>query len=508
MLSWVIAVAGWVAVLFMPPVYEARARVYVDTDSVLKPLLSGLAVNADTDNRVNMMARMIMGRANLERVAHETDLSLRAHTPEQFEVLMTSLARRVTLEGGGSSSPNVIGLNAKNVYSLGYTDSDPAIAQRVVQRLLDAFVEDTLGIKRADTDKAQQFLQTQIRDYESQLRAAEDRLADFKQKNVGLLPGQAGDYYTRLQSEQAKLQDLQAKYRLAQQARAELAKQLEGEEPTFGLFNGGNVGDAGPVTDPQLAEYKRELDQLLLQYTDKHPKVIALKATIAQLEAQKAAARPRTAAPTPQSPAQAAAMALDINPVYQNLRLEESRTDVQLAQLRQQIAEQDHVVGDLKARVNTIPQTEAQLTQLTRDYETTKAEHTALAQRLESARLSDQAEAANNPVKFRIIEPPARPLTPVAPNRTLLMTAILFAGLAGGVGYALMRDQLKPVFVSRGMLAAATGVPVLGSVSFAQRSDSREPMLLGLACGALLVLYALGLVVADSVSSSIHALIG
>lgn len=510
--AWVVAIIGWAVTMSLPPIYEARARVYVDTDSVLKPLLNGLAVNPDTDNRVNMMARMIMGRANLERVARETDLSLRAHSPEQFDELINSLARHVTLEGGNGGVSNVFGLNASNVYSLRYTDSDPAMAQRVVQRLLDAFVEDTLGIKRADTDRAQQFLEAQIKDYETRLQAAEDRLAQFKQRYVGTLPGQAGDYYTRLQAEQTKLEDLQARYRLAQQARAEISKQLEGEEPTFGLFNGGG-DEAGASADPQLADLQHQLDQLLLVYTDKHPKVIALKATIAQLQAQKAAASKaqaqKAAAGVPQSRSQAAAMALDVNPVYQNLRLEQSRTDVALVELREQVAEEEHSVADLKARVNTIPQTEAQLTQLTRDYEVTKAEHTALVQRLESARLSDQADITNNPVKFRIIEPPQRPLTPVGPKRILLMTGALLAGLAAGTALALLLNQLKPVFLSRAMLGAATGLPVLGSISFVQhRADRSEPMLLGIACGALLVVYALGLLMADSVSSAIHVLTG
>jgi capsular polysaccharide biosynthesis protein len=202
-------------------------------------------------------------------------------------------------------------------------------------------------------------------------------------------------------------------------------------------------------------------------------------------------------------------MALDINPVYQNLRIEQSRTEVAMAELRQQINQAEQRVAELKARVNTIPQTEAQLTQLTRDYEVTKAEHTALVQRLESARLSDQADSSNNPVKFRIIEPPARPRTPVGPNRILLMTGALLAAVAVGAGLALLLNQLKPVFLSRGMLAAVTGLPVLGSISFVQpRRERRDPLLLGMACGALLVVYLLGLLVADSVSSAIHALTG
>lgn len=513
--AWVIALGGWFAVVLMPPVYEARARVYVDTDSVLKPLLNGLTVNADTENRVNMMARMIMARPNLERVARETDLSVRAHSPEQFDALVNGLARRVTLESGNGGAPavggntnNVYGLNANNLYTLRFTDSDPTMALRVVQRLLDAFVEDTLGVKRADSDRAQAFLQAQIHDYELKLRTAEDRLADFKQHKMGLLPGQSGDYYTRLQTETSKLEDLQARYRLALQTRTELAKQLEGEEPTFGLMSGGPSGDSG---NAQIDELRHELSQLLLTYTDKHPKVVALKATIAQLEAQDAASRKRgrSGAGGALNRANAATLALDVNPVYQNLRLEQSRNEVALAELKQEVAEEARVVGDLKARVNTIPQIEAELTQLTRDYDVTKAEYTALVQRLESARLSDQVDTNTNPVKFRVIEPPIKPLAPVGPKRILLMSATLLAALAMGGGLAVSLNQLKPIFLSRSLLGTVTGLPVLGSVSFVPHAtQDREPLWLGLAGGALLLVYGVGLLAVNSLNSAVRGLLG
>ena len=81
--AWAIALAGWFAVALMPNQYEARAKIFVDTDSVLKPLLAGLAVTTDPVSQVNMMARVLMTRPNLEKVARETDLALRAKTPEQ-----------------------------------------------------------------------------------------------------------------------------------------------------------------------------------------------------------------------------------------------------------------------------------------------------------------------------------------------------------------------------------------------------------------------------------------
>lgn len=503
--AWVVALIGWTVVTLVPDVYEAHARVYVDTDSVLKPLLNGLAVNTDVTSRVNMMARVIMGRPNLERVARETDLSARAHSPQELAKLVTKLSQQVTLESG----------NGSNVYSLSYFDKDPVIAQRVVQHLLDAFVEDTLGIKHADSGSAQKFLEKQIAEYEARLHEAEERLAEFKRTNVGLMPGQTGDYYTRLQASLAKLEDLRAKARLANEKRTEIARQLSGEEPTFGLFASSEGASSSSPIDKQIAEYSRQLDQLLLQYTDKHPKVVALRATIAQLEAQKSAdkSRPREAPPVPQNRSDAASLALDINPVYQSLRIDLSRTDVELAELRQQIGEEEAAVSELRARVNTAPETEAQLAQLNRDYDVTKAQHQALLQRLESARLSEQADSSSEHGRFRIIEPVTRPIVPTGPNRTLLMSAVLGLAFALGGAVAVVLNQLMPVFLSRGMLASVTGLPVLGAISFSEPSSQppflrRDPVRLGAAAVGLLAAYVAGIVAVEPLSRLIHALAG
>lgn len=508
--AWVIAIIGWGVVVFMPNMYTARARVYVDTDSVLKPLLSGLAVNTDVMTRVDMMARVIMGRPHLERVARETGLADRARTPQQLARLIDSLSQKITLDG------------RDNTYSLSYSDPDPAMAQRVVQHLLDAFMEDTLGIKRADSGSAQQFLQAQIHDYEGRLRNAESRLADFKRRNVGLMPGEAGDYFTRLQTASGKLEDLEAKLRLAEERRTELNKQLQGEEPTFGLFSSSPSSQGGGGTaalDSQIENYRQQLAQLLLQYTDKHPRVIQLKETIAQLEAQKAALATKArkahaeAPQVPKDPSMAAAFALDLNPVYQNLRIDLSRTELDIAGLRQQVEDEQHVISDLKSRVNTIPTVEAQLTQLTRDYEVTRTQYQALLQRLDSARLSQQAEASNDQVKFRIIEPPVRPLVPSGPNRPRLITLVLVAALGVGIALAVLLNEMKPVFLSRAMLSAVTGLPVLGSVSYVSATVEpsllrREPIRVAIGGAVLLVAYTLAIGLADPVSRLAHKLLG
>jgi polysaccharide chain length determinant protein (PEP-CTERM system associated) len=498
--AWVIAIAGWVYALSQPDVYEARARVFVDTDSVLKPLLSGLAVDTNVQNRVAMMSQVLMSRPNLEKVARETDLYLRAPTPEAFARLVDTLPARITLQGGGRD----------NTYALRYSDTDPAMAQRIVQTLLDAFVEDTLGVKRADTDSAQEFLQGQIGEYETRLREAEDRLAKFKKDNVGLLPGETGDYYTRLQGAQGRVAELRSKYRLAEERRIELTKQLEGEEPTFGMFEESSPGGA---TDARVAEYRRQLDQLLLQYTEKHPRVIALKETMANVEARVAAEvdkKQRTTS-APKNAQEAMVRALDINPVYQSLRVELSKTQVELAELREQISEYQSAVNNLHGKVDTIPQIEAELTRLNRDYEVNRAQHQQLLQRLEAARLSESAEASTENVKFRILEPAMLPLIPTGPNRGLYMTAALFGALGAGLALAIVLGQLNPVFLSRAMLKNVTGLPVLGTISFLEPQVARsflrrEPVLVGAAFAGLLGAYLLTVALAGPTTRLLHTI--
>lgn len=510
--AWSIAVIGWIAIVLTPNMYVANATVYVDTDSVLKPLLNGLAVSPDMQGRVRMMSRLIMGRPQLEKVALETGLARRAHGSVQLSELMDSMSKRVTLDGSG------------DYYSLHYADRDPAMAQRVVQALLDAFVGDTLGIKSADNGSAQQFLQTQIQDYAARLRDSENQLADFKRRHIGMMPGETGDYFTRLQTASAKLDDLQSKLRLAGEQRTALEQQLQGEEPTFGLFSSGSSAQDGgnpkiAALDSQIANYRGQLAQLLLRYTDKFPRVIQMKDAIAQLEAQKAAlakapkSRSASGPAVPRNPSMAAAFSLDLNPVYQDLRLDLARTKLGIGGLQEQIGEEQHTIGDLRARVNTMPTIQAQLTQLTRNYQVTNTQYQQLLQRLDSARLSAQAEASNDQVKFRTVDPPRLPHQPSSPNRPRLMTLILTLALGAAIALAILLNELKPVFLSRAMITAVTGLPVLGSISYVEAGPERpllrrEPVRILIGGAALLVAYVLALGLAGPVSRIAQRLLG
>lgn len=491
---WATVLLGGLLVYSLPNIYEARARVFVDTESVLRPLLSGLAVGTDVISQVNMMSRVLLARPNLEKVARDTDLALRAETPEAFEQLLVRLTRDIRLDGGGRDS----------MFTITYTDSDRHMAERVVQTLVNTFVESTLGMSSADTSNAQRFIGEQIKEYEERLRKAEEGLAEFKRKNVGLMPGEGGDYYTRLQSAMTELTASRQQYNLLNSKREELVRQLEGEEPTFGLVTpSGEVGGGNPL-DSKISEYRKRLEGLLLQFTDKHPEVVALRDTISQLEAQRAK---EAALRGPRSPGAGGSgiNQLNINPVYQSMKIALSSTEVEMVQLRGKLAAQQAEVNRLQGLVNTLPEVEAQLQALNRDYEVNRAKHTQLLEALERGRLSEHAEESKQDLTFRIIEPAAVPLKPAGPNRPMLLTAVLFASVVLGGAFAFVLHQLNPVFMTRAALREFTGLPVLGSVSYIAPASGRglltDPRLLAAAAfGGLVIFYIAALLLVGTLA--------
>jgi polysaccharide chain length determinant protein (PEP-CTERM system associated) len=504
--AWVVGIAGWAGVQFIPDKYTSSTQVYVDTESLLRPLLSGLAVNRDVMSQVGMMQAVMLSRPNLEKVAQKTDLMLDAKTREEQEAIIDSLAQRIKLSSPGGPA-------TRNTFQVSFDDNNPTVAHKVVRTLLDTFMEDSLGLKRSDTAVAQRFLESQIKDYEARLVEAEDRLARFKQQNVGTMPGSDGGYYARLQQESNNYSQLQQAYTQLKTRRDELERQLAGEEPTYGLMGSAE----GTPIDGQIARFKAQRDQLLLQYTEKHPQVQSLNETIKRLEEEKrggAKVSSTVAAPgAGLSNEEAVVRSLDMNPVYQNLRLALSQADADLAAVRGQMAGQQALIAELRSSVEAIPEVEAELSRLNRDYEVNKRNYDTLVQRLESAKISESAEQSADNVKFRVIEPPTVPFKPSGPERAILNTMVLLAALGAGLALAVLLSQLRPTFSSREILQKVTGLPVLGGITSSIAAVvlpwyRRDAFMVGASVCLLLLAFVLNLILTSPLRAALRAVTG
>ena len=74
--SWLLCPIGFLYVASLPDTYQSKAIVFVDTRSVLQPLLRGIAIQSNPEQEVTMMAKTLLSRSNVEQIARESDLDL------------------------------------------------------------------------------------------------------------------------------------------------------------------------------------------------------------------------------------------------------------------------------------------------------------------------------------------------------------------------------------------------------------------------------------------------
>ncbi|WP_313030937.1 XrtA system polysaccharide chain length determinant [Massilia alkalitolerans] len=444
-ITWIVALSGWAVVLKLPNQYEASARVYVDTQSMLKPLLSGMTMLPNLDQQVMFMRRTLISRPNVERVMRMVDLDVKATNTKEHEAMVEKLMSEIQLGG----------TERDDIYTISYTAPNPKLGKDVVQAFLTIFVEGSYGGKKQDSEKAIQFINDQIRTYEERLAEAENKLKEFKIRNMGMLPTEGADFTSRMNGTNEALNQARLELAEAEQARNAIRRQISGTPVAPGEKAIPTPIDA--ELEARIADTNKNLDNLRLQYTEQHPDIIANRRLLEQLMARKAdeAKRPRTALDPGAS----------YSPMMQQLNVALSEAEARVAGLQARVNEYSARLARLRTQTAEVPEIEAQLAQLNRDYQVNRENYQKLVERRESARLSDDVSSATDMLTFRVIDPPTAPLLPAGPNRLRLFSLVFVAALGLGLAGAFLMSQLRPTFLSQATLREATEIPILGSIS-------------------------------------------
>jgi polysaccharide chain length determinant protein (PEP-CTERM system associated) len=450
--AWLAAIIGVIVVYRIPDKYEASARVYVDTATLLQPLLAGLSIQPNVDQQVALMSRTLISRPNVEKLVRMADLDLDAKTGQAHDELVDNVMRSIQL-GGNTST---------NLYVLAYRSTDPTVALKVVRSLLAIFVESSLGEKRQDSRSAVKFLDDQIKRYEDNLQAAENRLKMFKIKNMGITGGT--DYFGRIAQLRAQIEDAKLELNAAEQSRDSYRKELSGETPTFLTESTDTqTSERVPELDNRIAAVTVQRDELLRRYTNEHPDVIAAGRLIEQLTEQRKAVldarhRANDAAGRP------TVKSSERNPLFQQLRISLAEAEASVASLRAKLGGYESQLKQLTAQAQLVPQVEAEYTQLNRDYEIQKRTYESLVTRREQGTMGMDVQDAGG-AQFRVIDPPRALPEPVAPNRIALLGLVLAASLAAGMAVSLLASQVMPTFHEVRALRTVTNRPTLGTVT-------------------------------------------
>ncbi len=447
--AWVLAVVSVILVSFMNDTYQATARIHVDTQTVLKPLMKELAAQPDIDQQVRMLARTLISRPTIEKLIGLKELGFEVTTPEEREQLIAGLVRSINVQGSGP-----------NVYTLSYRDNDAKRARGLIEGLVTLFVESSTGGKKQDSAQAMSFINQQITQYEEKLSTAENRLKDFKVKHFGVSGATQQDFFARMASLSDEVNKLKLDLSAAQRSRDSLRVALSSESPQLPAEALPVRERAGPTeTEIRLDTQRRALDDLLRRFTEAHPDVAAARKAIADMERIK---RDEDELNRRRTPAVGTAPP---NPVYQQLRVQLANAEAQTASLQSQLAMQQGRLDVVRSQAGRVPQIEAELAQINRDYEVVRIAHQRLVERRESAAMGAKLDESSQLADFRIIEPALVSPNPVFPSRVVMALGSLLASLAAGIGAALGMAIAFPLVADEQELAQLTKRPVLGGVS-------------------------------------------
>ncbi len=473
-----VGAAGMAMLTFVTDRYRASARIYVDTQTALRPLMANLTFQPDIDQQVAMLARTLISRPNVERLIDLPEVGIQTANAAEREARISRLIREIKVTTAGSG----------NLYDVTYLGPSPEMAQRLVSATVELFVNSGAGAKKRDTQDAGKFIEGQIKAYETKLIESENRLKDFKVRNFGVSGVSNQDYFTRVSVLGDEVSKLRVDLSAAVQARDAYQRELAAEDPQLPIDRTPRSSALGAESAGRLEIQRKNLDELLRRYTDEHPDVVSARRLVAQLEAEereRAEADRRSIAKGGRSTRAAT------SPIYQKLRISLAEAEAQVASLRSHLAGKQVLLAQVQSAAGRLPQVEAELVQLNRDYDIIRKNYDLMVARRESASLGERLDESSQLAEFRVVEPPRVTPTPAFPSRLHLALLVVVLSVVAGAAAPLVADMVWPTFDQKAALSAVTGRPVLGTVSMLispQTMQVRRRALVGFSSGFALVM--------------------
>jgi polysaccharide chain length determinant protein (PEP-CTERM system associated) len=430
---FVFGVLASIAALYVVPAkYKSSTLILVEAEKMPESFVTSVATER-VSRRLQTVRQEVLSRTRLETVLKE----LNPYGPVG-PVSLTAMVEWMR---------NAIEVTVKgtDAFVIDYVHRDPAMAQKVADRLAQLFIDETVQSRKQQVGDAYQFLETELQESKKELEKREEALRRYKEQHMGTLPEQMN----------ANLATLQ-RFQLEQQAVSENLRSAMDRLVALESAPAPTLGKTGPV-DPrgEIALLRSQLATMRTRYTDEHPDVRSLLTQIQALEKAIGSGSSGAGAPAGAAP-----------------QLDQARADVK--NLRARLEELDRRIGTFQSRVELAPRTEQDIVELTRDFQKLNENYLALLNKKLEAQMAAKLEQRWQGDRFRILDPANLPERPSFPSRKLFLLAGVLLGLALGVATAFAADFFDHSIRSVRELEETLPFPVLAHIQLIT-SHSRDP---------------------------------
>lgn len=457
MFALLVCVCGWSFVFVMPDKFESKAKVHIDSSTVIRPLMKGMVIDPDVSALIRIIQQLMFTRPNLEKIIELSHLKADKTGAVISSEFIEQLKKDITIQGARD----------RDIFDIGYSSTDPEMAKSVVQAVLTVFSEQAQGKALADASDAQHFIEQQIRDYEIRLQEAEKAKEDFKRSNMEYLTGDSDQFQLlnqlkeQLNAATATLNQVLAKKNVL----GEQVKNIQESDEDWGVTN---ISEEASQEDSRISALNDKKTEMLIKYTENHPEILAIDRLIDSLKKQKEQNKKEVSLESDWLGPQKMS-----NPYVQTLKIAFDNSEAEVASIQA-------LIDSIKSRINRIEHglnerlaIETEMKNLNRDYETINGKYSELLDRREQAHITERVDDQTSRLKFKIADPPTKPSKPSSPNRILFYSAILLGGVISGFGVAFLIYFIRPVYMSSRQVRVVTGLPSLGSVSLTNLGITR-----------------------------------
>lgn len=458
-----LGMAAVLVALLLPNVYVSETLILIEPRDVPSDVVKDF-ITADTQERLAAIQQSALSRTNLLRLLNEF--------PSGFsELRRLSEAAAIDRLRGRIDIQVTTSRRARDTvvpyFRISYQDRDPALAQRVTERLAAFFIEQDARTREAQVFGTADFLQSELEKVGRDLEAEESRLAQLKERFRYELPEQLDANLRTLDRLQEQLKAGNEQLDRYLSIKYDLERRLSETSPaiTREELRRQSVQRTAEVS-PLVREYRQgevQLAELTSRYTDRHPDVVQLRSRLERLRDQ---IPPEDLLETaPLEGGAGASVVSEPNPAYQQLSSQLAQVNTELRILEERRSTFEGEIRAYTRRIENTPQREQDIAAHQRRFEALQSRYRDLEGKLTDARLAGSLESRQKGEQFQVVDPASFPLHPAKPNRLLVLLAGFGIALAGGVALGIAVDFVDQKIWSATEVTELLGVPVVGEIS-------------------------------------------
>ncbi|MGX5172719.1 XrtA system polysaccharide chain length determinant [Aliikangiella sp. IMCC44653] len=445
--------AAW----FWPRIYTSTATVLVDEQNILRPLMAGTAVTTDVTDRAKMANQIIFSQRAMKKII-STDAwagdNAGSLSPKEFEGLSDYIRGSTRVSNAG-----------KNLIQIEFKSDDANTAYETAKQMTRIFIDESLEAKREESRSAYEFIDNQVAVYHEKLKSAETAIKEFRSKHIDATPGAKANANVRLIELNRELETVELEISTQESSMLAKQKQLAGES---GAASRASI-DKERQLNLRISGLETQLDTLRLNYKDTYPDIVQIKGQIDSLKAQIVKEiEERSIA------AKLGVKEIPTGAIARELKSQILAIEANISTLNSKRAQLLRLIDKERNTLDMINSVEAEISELTRDYEVNQTVYQELLSQRENARISMNIDINNQGMTLKVQEPASLPVTPKGVRFShiiivgLIMSFLIPIGVVYGLTILDQKVRNESIFADKYKL------PVLGSVYAAVTEEEKK----------------------------------